>query len=315
MDAAACGNIGRPFPETAREGHDVLVVEVSSFQLAVQESFHPKVSVLLNVAPDHLDWHGGESAYREAKARIYAQQGAGDTHVGNRDDPASARLTEAAPCEVVWFRSGAPVPGEVGYEKDQLVARRDDGRDELGVIDGTRAGYREDAAAAAAAALAFGAGSAAVRRGLADFLPAPHRGEEVARIDGVVFLDNSKATNVHAVLAALAAAPKGAVLIAGGRAKGQDLSPLRSAAGALAGVVVIGEAADELAVVFEGALPVRRADTLEGAVATAFELASHPGTVLLAPACASWDMFRDYAERGDVFAAAARALGRAHAGS
>ena len=121
------------------------------------------------------------------------------------------------------------------------------------------------------------------------------------------FVDNSKATNVHAALAAIDGV-HGAVLIAGGRAKGVDLSPLRSRADRLAGVVAIGESASEIESVFDGLVPVRRAGSIEEATVEALALAPRPGTVLLAPACASWDMFRDYAERGDRFAAAARAL-------
>jgi UDP-N-acetylmuramoylalanine--D-glutamate ligase len=305
-DAVACGNIGHPFPLAVREGHDVLVVEASSFQLRFVETFHPRVSVLLNLAPDHLDWHGSERAYVEAKRNIVRSQGEGDTHVGNRDDAGAAAVSAVAPCPVVWFRRGAPDEGEVGYIDGTLVSRRA-GTESLGPVDGERAGYREDAAAAAAASLAFGVSPEAIRRGIAGFTPAHHRGEVVALVDGVRFVDNSKATNVHAALAALDGV-RDAVLIAGGRAKGVDLSPLRSRADRLAGVVAIGESASEIESVFDGLVPVRRAASIEEATAVSLALAPRPGTVLLAPACASWDMFRDYAERGDRFAAAARAL-------
>jgi UDP-N-acetylmuramoylalanine--D-glutamate ligase len=308
LDAIACGNIGRPFPAAAREDHDVLVVEVSSFQLVTQSSFHPRVSVLLNVAPDHLDWHGSFEAYVAAKTRVYLNQRDGDVHVGNRDDREAAHLSEAAPCRQVWIRGGEPGTGEVGYVGSTLVARLQE-EAPLGSIPGDRAGYREDAAAAAAASLAFGVSPDAIARGLATFTPARHRGEVVAEVDGVRFLDNSKATNVHAALAAIDVAPQGSVLIAGGRAKGQALLPLASAAGRLGGVVALGESAGEVVAAFRGTdVLVRIAPSIEAAVAEAFGMAPRPGTVLLAPACASWDMFRDYEERGDRFAAAARAL-------
>ena len=313
FDAVACGNIGRPFPAAAREGHDALVVEASSFQLAQQTSFHPRVSVLLNLAPDHLDWHGGEVAYGRAKAAIYGNQTAGDTHVGNRDDAAAAALSAAAPCDVIWFRATAPGPEEVGYVDGVLTARvGDDAPAALGAVAGDRAGYRADAAAAAAATLAFGAGPGAVREGLAGFRPALHRGELVAEVDGVRFVDNSKATNVHAALAALEAVSE-AVLIAGGHAKGVDLTPLATGAARLRAVVAIGEAAPELLRIFRGVRPVTEAASIEAATAEAFALARPSGTVLLAPACASWDQFSGYAERGDRFAAAARALGEVSA--
>ena len=308
IDAVACGNIGRPFVTAAREGHDALVVECSSFQLQIQESFHPKVSVLLNLAPDHLDWHGSEDSYTAAKAKIFARQGPGDTHVGNRDDPSAAAISARAPGALVWFTLGAPSVGEVGFREGELVSRFGDEAG-LGRIDAGRAGYRADAAAAAAASLAFGAGVDAVKRGLAGFEPPRHRGEVVASAGGVSFVDNSKATNVHAAIAAIDVAHD-AVLIAGGRAKGVDLSPLRSRADRLRAVVVIGESSEELMRVFEGAVKVQRAGSIEEAVGTAFAASEPGGTVLLAPACASWDQFHDYAERGDRFTAAAVLLSR-----
>ncbi|MEP6972701.1 MAG: UDP-N-acetylmuramoyl-L-alanine--D-glutamate ligase [Actinomycetota bacterium] len=306
LDAVACGNIGHPFSLAAREGHEALVVEASSFQLRFVQTFHPRVSVLLNLAPDHLDWHGSELGYVDAKTNMLRAQGQGDIHVGNRDDDRAAAVSEAAPCPVVWFRLAAPEGGEVGYVDDELVSRLAR-TDVLGPIDAERAGFRADAAAAAAASLAFGVSTDAVRRGLSSFVPAHHRGEVVALVDGVRFVDNSKATNVHAALAALDGVQT-AVLIAGGRAKGVDLSPLRSRVDRLAGVVALGEAALEIEAVFDGAVPVRHATSIEEATRIALTLSPRPGTVLLAPACASWDMFRDYAERGDRFAIAARTL-------
>jgi UDP-N-acetylmuramoylalanine--D-glutamate ligase len=311
-DALACGNIGRSFPEAAREDHEVLVVEVSSFQLALQTSFHPRISVLLNAGPDHLDWHGTFESYVEAKARIHARQTGTDVHIGNRDDPVGAGISSRASCVRRWFRQGPPDDGEVGYRDEELVARIG-GVHRLGAIDGDRAGYREDAAAAAAAAIAYGVDPAAVAAALAGSRPGPHRGEVVATVDDVRFVDNSKATNVHAAVAAIEAAGD-AVLIAGGRAKGVDLSPLREHAGRLRAVIAIGEAAPDVVDVFEGSVPATRAGSIEEAVRDAFAAAAPGDTVLLAPACASWDQFADYAERGDRFAAAARSL-RAEAGA
>jgi UDP-N-acetylmuramoylalanine--D-glutamate ligase len=306
LEAVACGNIGHPFPVAARAGHDVLVVECSSFQLAQQTSFHPRVSVLLNLAPDHLDWHGSFEAYARAKAAIAARQEGEDVHVGNRDDPEAAAISRRARCRTIWFTLEAPGPGEVGYVQDRLVARIDEER-ELASIADARPGLRADAAAAAAAALAFGASSEAIASALASYRPRPHRGEVVAVVEGVRFVDDSKATNVHASLAAIDAWP-GAVLIAGGHAKGVDLAPLASRAGGLRAVIAVGAAADEIEAVFAGRLQVRRATSIEEAARLGFELASPEGVVLLAPACASWDQFTDYAERGERFAEAARGL-------
>lgn len=306
LDALACGNIGHPFPRAAREGHDVLVVECSSFQLQLQTTFHPTVSVLLNLAPDHLDWHGSYEAYAAAKAKIFARQGDGDVHVGNRDDVEARRVSSGAPCPVMWTTVGAPGPGEIGFEGDELVLAVEPSL-RLGSVDGARAGFRADAAAAAAASIAFGVPAEAVLTGLATFTPDRHRGETVAEVDGVRFIDNSKATNVHAALAAIDGV-EDAVLIAGGDAKGVDLLPLRTRAGRLRGVVAIGEAVSELLRVFEGVVPIEVAATIEDAVATAAFMASPSGVVLLAPACASWDQFSGYGERGERFTAAARAL-------
>jgi UDP-N-acetylmuramoylalanine--D-glutamate ligase len=306
LDALACGNIGLPFPEAAVQDRDVLVVEVSSFQLALQGSFHPSISVLLNVAPDHLDWHGSFEAYVDAKRRIYAEQSGTDVHIGNRDDPVSAPISAAAPCAIRWFRGGTPAEGEVGIEGDEVVARLD-GLHRLGRIQDRPAGSGEDAAAAAAVALTFGVEPAAVTAGLSSFRPGPHRGEVVASVERVRFIDNSKATNVHAAAAAIDVAGS-VVLIAGGRAKGADLSPLRDHAGGVRAVIAIGEAARDVVEVFDGLAPASIADSIEDAVRDAFAAARPGDAVLLAPACASWDQFRSYSERGDRFAAAARSL-------
>jgi len=306
LDAVACGNIGLPFSIAAREGHDALAVEASSFQLRFHESFSPRVSVLLNLAPDHLDWHGTLDAYAEAKARVFANQTDDDVHVGNAGDAAAAEVSRRARCRIVWFRASRPADGEVGFEEGEIVSRVD-GELRLGSFPGKTTGLRSDAAAAAAAALGFGLGVDAVAAGLAVVPTLPHRGEVVAEVDGVRFVDDSKATNPHAALASLEGREE-VVLIAGGLAKGVDLRPLGSAARALTAVVAIGEARWEVVRVFEGIVPTRMASSMEGAVRAAMELSSKVGTVLLAPACASQDMFRDYAERGERFAAAARAL-------
>jgi len=307
MDAVACGNIGHPFSVAAREGHDALAVEASSFQLHFHHWVHPRVSVLLNVAPDHLDWHGSERAYASAKARVFELQGDGDVHVGNADDQAAAAISRTAPCAVAWFRGGPPDPGEVGVVDGRIVARRDRREIDLGRPRSDAAGFVLDCTAAAAAGLAFGLSADAVAHAIEVTMPLPHRGEEVARVGPVRFLDDSKATNVHAALHALRG-KRDVVLIAGGMAKGVDLSPLVEARPSLAGVVAIGESGPEIVTVFEGLTPVRTADSIEEAVRVAHAMASGHGTVLLAPACASWDMFRDYVERGERFAAAARSL-------
>ncbi|MEX2421343.1 MAG: UDP-N-acetylmuramoyl-L-alanine--D-glutamate ligase, partial [Actinomycetota bacterium] len=320
LDAIACGNIGHPFSLAAREGHAALAVEASSYQLRFQESLHPRVSVLLNLAPDHLDWHGSFEAYGEAKARIFARQGAGDVHLGNADDEVAAAISSRAPCGQRWFRLGEPGPGEVGFVGSQIVAKLEAGPGgvELGSPTSEHPGFRADAAAAAAAALSFGLQPAAVAEGVASVGPLPHRGQVVATAAGVEFIDDSKATNPHAALAALAGRTD-VVLIAGGLAKGLDLSPLTGAADRLTGVVAFGASAGQVEDLFSGIRPVRRAESIEQAAELALELAlaSVPpgGCVVLAPGGASQDLFVDYRERGERFAQAAKRLASEHEGS
>ncbi|MFN2543126.1 MAG: UDP-N-acetylmuramoyl-L-alanine--D-glutamate ligase [Actinomycetota bacterium] len=310
LDAVACGNIGYPFCTAAREDHDALAVEASSFQLRFVDTFHPRVSVLLNLSPDHLDWHGSMDAYADAKARMFERQASGDVHVGNADDPLAAAVSGTAPCEQRWFRLGPPASGEVGYEDDELTSALGDPPVRLGRPSGNGRGFMGDAAAAAAAAIAFGLEPRRVGEGIRSVEPLPHRGRVVARAGAVAFVDDSKATNPHAALASLDGLTD-VVLIAGGLSKGVDLSVLAAATPNLAAVVVIGEAAAEIAAVFEEAVPVRKAGSMEEAVRLAFDLTPPQGTVLLAPACASQDMFRDYRERGERFTAAAEGIARA----
>jgi UDP-N-acetylmuramoylalanine--D-glutamate ligase len=303
LSAVACGNIGYPFSRAARENHDALAVEASSYQLHFSESFHPKVSVLLNLAPDHLDWHGSFEAYADAKARVFARQGPAEIHVGNRDDQSAASVSARARSRIVWTTLSEPRDGEVGYVENAVVSLVDDDVEIEGPAGGGR-GRRADAAAAVAAGLSFGLAPDALREGIRTADALPHRGQVVAHAGSVRFVDESKATNPHAALAALEGLDA-VVLIAGGLSKGVDLSSLASAAPRLVAVVAIGEAADEIVGIFEGLRPVQRAGSIEEAVRVAFRQAPEGGTVLLAPACASQDMFRDYRERGDRFAAAA----------
>jgi UDP-N-acetylmuramoylalanine--D-glutamate ligase len=308
MSAAACGNVGYPFSLAARDPSlEALAVECSSFQLVFQESLRPRVSVLLNLAPDHLDWHGSFDAYARAKARIFAGQRPGDAHVGNRDDQESARVSRTAPCTVRWFGWGSPSRGDVGVDSGHILAASADRIIDLGEPSSGKRSFLADSAAAAAAGLAFGLSAEAIGTALRTFVPLPHRGTVVAQAGSVRFVDDSKATNPHAALAALEGMHD-AVLIAGGLAKGVDLSPLASAAENLTAVVAIGQAAPAVAKVFDGLVPVLRAESIEDAVEMAFRAAPQTGTVILAPACASQDMFQDYRERGERYAAAARAI-------
>lgn len=307
VQAMACGNIGVPFTAAARLGMDAYAVEASSFQLRFIHTLAPQVSVLLNIADDHLDWHGSFDAYAAAKARIFEFQTPSDTHVGYADDAAAAAISRTALATKRWFTLGEPSTDEVGFIGDELIAVNGDEKVSLGVPASAHRGFRADAAAAAQACLAFGLAPEAIRTGLAALKPMAHRGELVGTIGGVGFIDDSKATNPHAALASLDGRHD-VVLIAGGLSKGVALDPLAQAADVITAVVAIGEAAQEIEDLFSGIRPVYRAQSLDQAVEVAAGVAVPSGTVLLAPGCASQDMFLDYEERGDRFAAAVHRL-------
>jgi UDP-N-acetylmuramoylalanine--D-glutamate ligase len=310
MDAIACGNVGHPFSLAAAEGHDALAVEASSFQLRFHETFHPKVSALLNVAEDHTDWHGSPAAYVDAKRRIFLRQERDDVHVGNRDDARAAAVSREARCRVTWFTTGRPEVGQAGYRDEELIWREASGSRSLGRPFSEGPPHRANAAAAAAVAISFGVDVEAVASTVRETPPPPHRGEVVATVAGVDYVDDSKATNPHAAIATIRGFTE-AILICGGRSKGVNLSPMGEAVPHVAGVVVLGEAAAELEAVFRGRVPVRDATSIEQAVQIASAMALPGRSVVLAPGCSSWDMFRDYAERGERFALAARALEQA----
>ncbi|HVL90300.1 MAG TPA: UDP-N-acetylmuramoyl-L-alanine--D-glutamate ligase [Actinomycetota bacterium] len=295
--AIAAGNIGTTLTEVALQGAGVIVCELSSFQLEHVVSFRPRIAVLLNIAEDHIDWHGSFDAYAAAKARIFANQTAGDTAIVH-DDPACLPLA-AGPMRVVPFAATRLPEGGAGVE-DGIVVASERLRFPVSSLQVEGTGMIADAVAAAAAADAFGADPAAVARALAAFLPARHRTAIVATIGGVVYVNDSKATNPHATLAALEGR-SGVVLIAGGRNKGMDLSVLARASG-LAGVVAIGESAGEVEAAFaDSSIPVARAASMREAVGRATAMAPAGGTVILSPACASFDWYGGYAERGDDF--------------
>ena len=275
LGAPVAGNVGRALSELDGEvePEQLIVVELSSFQLEDVDRFRPRIAVLLNLEPDHLDRHGSFEAYRDAKLRIFENQTEADTAVVPRD------LDHEVRAQRVEFAADDRLPAEPSFRG---------------------AHNRENAAAAVAAARAAGAGEEEIIRGLRDFRGVPHRLEVVAELGGVEYVNDSKATNVAATLRALAAYEDEPVrLILGGSRKGEDFAPLAAALGPnVRAVYVIGETADELA----RAIP----DTIRaGDLATAVEraaTAAQPGeVVLLSPACASYDQFRDFEERGEEF--------------
>lgn len=306
IPSIAAGNIGLPLSDAvANEDLRVVVAEVSSFQLAFAESFRPVVAVWLNLAPDHLDWHGDTDAYIAAKARIWANQGPGDVAVVNADDPVVMAQAARAPSRIVTF----------GLEPDRAQYTIVNGR--LRGPDGPLADVSTlgramphdlgNALAASAAAIAAGANTAGVQAALAAFALPPHRLTLVAYAGGVRWYDDSKATNPHATVAAVGGFDS-VVLLAGGRNKGLDLTALAEVAGKVRAVVAIGEAAPQVAAAFDGLCPVWVAESMKEAVTLAANAAQPGDAVLLSPGCASFDWYRSYAERGDDFAAAVHAM-------
>ncbi|URN00448.1 UDP-N-acetylmuramoyl-L-alanine--D-glutamate ligase [Actinomadura madurae] len=321
--ALAVGNVGTPIVEAVGEDHDVLAVELSSYQLHWSDSLAPRAAAVLNIAPDHLDWHGSMDAYVAAKAKIFAP---GCVAVYNADDATSAALAERA--GGVRRRAGftleVPRPGELGVVEELLVDRAftgDPAREaaELAALADVRPFAPHNVAnalAAAALARAFGVPPEAVRAGLRAFVPDPHRIQHVADVAGVAYVNDSKATQPHAAAASLAAYEP-VVWIAGGLLKGLDVDDLvRSCAGRLRGVVLMGRDRHRIAEALARHAPdvpvVDVPDTDTGAmdrvVTEASGLARPGDTVLLAPVGASFDMFANYPARGDAFIASVERL-------
>ncbi|MFJ4780889.1 UDP-N-acetylmuramoyl-L-alanine--D-glutamate ligase [Streptomyces sp. NPDC088762] len=328
LRTAAVGNIGTPIIDVVlgEQQYDVLAVELSSYQLHWAPSLRAHSAAVLNLAPDHLDWHGSMEAYAADKGRIY--EGNRVACVYNVADPATEKLVENADveegCRAIGFTLGAPGPSMLGVVDGILVDRafvenRQKNAQELAQVEDVNPPAPHNIAnalAAAALARAFGVEPRAVRDGLRDFRPDAHRVAHVDEVAGVTYIDDSKATNTHAAEASLAAFEP-VVWIAGGLAKGATFDELvQKSAKRLRGVVLIGAdralIADALAR-HAPEVPVvdlDRTDTgaMLAAVREAARLAEPGDTVLLAPACASMDMFANYNKRGDAFADAVREL-------
>jgi UDP-N-acetylmuramoylalanine--D-glutamate ligase len=295
IDAPATGNIGSPLSDHVDLGHDAVVVEVSSFQLRFCEAFRPAAAAITNVAVDHLDWHGSEHSYRSAKARIFMNQSPDELLVYDVDDEGAASLVSSARSELFPVSGNHLPPGGGGVDGDRLVVGELD--ISIGDLEHNDPTHLVDIAAASALALRMGATAEGVTLAAKAYAPGAHRRTVVGRWEGVTWVDDSKATNPHAALASIRAVGP-VILIAGGLAKGIDLTPVAGEDN-LRYLLGIGEAGPALAAA-AGARG-RDAGTLERAVPLAADLAEPGDTVLLAPACASFDQFDSYAERGDRF--------------
>ena len=297
LDAPPTGNIGAPLSDFADTQYDALVVEVSSFQLRFTETFHPAAAAITNIGVDHLDWHGSEYSYRDAKSKVFANQTAGDLLVFSIDDPGATDLASAA-ASTRFPISGITKPdGGGGPENGSLVVG--EVSIDLAHISPLDATHLSNLGCAAALALHMGATRDGVIEGATEYRSGAHRRTTVGVAKGVTWIDDSKATNPHAALSSIRAQGS-VVLIAGGLAKGLDLTPLGSEPN-VRFLLGIGEAGHTVA--DSAGVRGRNVETLEAAVAIAVAEAEEGDTVLLAPGCASFDQFDSYEARGDRFAA------------
>jgi UDP-N-acetylmuramoylalanine--D-glutamate ligase len=324
IPSRAVGNIGRVAVLAVAEADDaeVLVAEVSSFQLASIDTFRPRVAVLLNLTPDHLNWHGTYEAYAAAKARIFENLGEGDVAVIDVDDPGSAPyadIVESRGVDVVRVGQARRHAGGASVVDGMLTLDTRGGairlvtEEELWIRGAHNV---SNALAAAAAVHVLGVSAKDIQRGLRTFEPIEHRLEPVAEVGGVAWFNDSKATNPDAVLKALTAfGQQPLIVLLGGQNKNNDMRPLAEAVAARAkAAVVFGEAGDEMAQAFDGlGLPFEHATGLAGAVSMADGLARPGDAVVLSPACASFDEFTSYEHRGTVFKSLVLAMTRSEA--
>ena len=301
------GNIGEPLSAqvSASTPDTFHVVETSSFQLEQIDTFHPWIAVMLNVSPDHLDRHPDVESYTAAKARIFENQDSSDFAVINADDPAVLELARRGRAAARRFSLTGSIDRGTVVEDGWIVDRQRDRAERLVPLDVIHLlgpHLVHDVMAAATVGAIAGAAPAAMTAAVDAFRGLEHAMELVADVGGVRFVNDSKATNVESALRSIESFDRGLVLIAGGRFKGGDLRRLRAPLkGRATAVVAIGEARPLLREALGDIVPVEEAGSLADAIARAFALAQPSGVVLLAPACASFDMFRDYAERGRIF--------------
>ena len=304
---AVGGNIGVPLSaQVAGSTPDTFhVVETSSFQLEQIDTFHPWISVMVNFSPDHLDRHPTADAYAAAKARVFENQGSDDWAVINADDPSVLELARRGRARHRLFARRTSIPAGTVIDEGWIVDRTAAGSERLVPLDAIHLlgpHLVTDVMAAATVGAIAGASPVAMTAAVDTFPGLEHAMELVADIGGVRFVNDSKATNVEAALRSIESFDRDLVAIIGGRFKGGDLRLLRQPLAARGkAVVAIGEARPLVREALTGAVPVEEAEAFDEAVARAYALARPSGVVLLAPACASFDMFRDYAERGRRF--------------
>ena len=314
--AVVAGNIGTALCDVvpALGASDSVVAELSSFQLETIVHFRPAVAVLLNLAPDHLDRYPDVEPYYAAKARIFMNQTPADTAVLNADDPLVLERAKSLRAQPRLFSRTRTVGDGAYIRNGILMVRRQGSAEQVCGVDAIRIqGLHnlENRLAGAAAAATAGASAPAMAEALRTFPGLPHRLELVAEIVGVKYVNDSKGTNVGAVLKSLEGYQQGVILIAGGKDKGGDFRPLRPLVESrVKALILIGQARDAIATQLAGACPIEEAATLQDAIRRGMALGKPGDTVLLSPACASFDMFRDFEHRGDVFRQTVQDLAR-----
>ncbi len=298
---AAGGNLGRPALDLLDEAADVYVLELSSFQLETVYSMRPTASVILNLSEDHLDRYPSMDDYRKAKLRIHRNS---TCAVINREEPIGAE--QAAHTKTVSFGLDAPSADNIGVvdsDRGPAIARGDEALVDCRDLALQGRGGILNTQAAFALGYQIGLEQSAMCAAAREFEGLPHRLQKVGVLAGVEWINDSKATNVGAVICALQSLDKKVILICGGLGKGADFTRLAAAASPYAkAFVVLGRDAERIAAAADGIAPIHRVGGMREAVATAHRIADRGDCVLLSPACASFDMYRDYAERGDDFA-------------
>jgi UDP-N-acetylmuramoylalanine--D-glutamate ligase len=308
------GNIGTPAISLVAQStpDTITVLEVSSFQLETIRTFRPKIAVVLNVTPDHLDRHRTFDAYVDAKARIFENQQPEDFAVLNADDPTCSALAGRTRAQVFWFSRKREIEQGAFVREDAVLFQRAGSKQDVMPVEEIplKGSHNlENVLAGVCAGILMGCEAEQIRKAVLGFKAVEHRLEYVATVQGVEYYNDSKATNVDATIKALESFPANIHLIIGGKDKGSDYSVLNDLLGQrVKCVYTIGAAAEKISSQIRGATSISPAGTIEAAVKQASASAQHGDVVLLAPACASFDQFKNYEHRGRVFKELVRAL-------
>ncbi len=307
QEVEVAGNIGRALSGVVQRVSDrgIIVAEISSFQLDTVEGFHPRLAILLNITPDHLNRYPGFADYVQAKRQIFARQEIDDFAVLNLDDPLVSPLVKKAKAKVITYSTQEGVSSDVGIKEGWMVTWLSGPRERIissEEIPLPGPHNLSNCLAAVAACLAWGLKKEEIVPHLASFKGLEHRLEVVETVRGVKFVNDSKGTNVDATRCALLSFPPPILLIAGGRDKGSDFNPLEKLiAERVKRIILLGESKEKLAATWKGLAPISKVETLSQAVRRSLQLSRPGDTVLFSPACASFDMFTDFEERGRRF--------------